>query len=321
MLEGFQSPHTSSEYLIGQWNTLEAFELDEIYMVELEGTKPTSQSFGFYVGSKVNNGNLIGYFVPKNTGGNKYTMIFTYNKEIDISKVMLYQYPPSTAGESTITDFKIYKLSKDGNILSQAGQDRLPLDTDGYNVIATEVTKKWEYGKRYYIRVKGTKPDSQNFSVYIDRGTTNKGAMSRIAGTDIYELTFTVSQWDINRNVDNIFSIYQTPNGTTGDCHIDEIIILETNEAVLPTGIEIVPSTIEVRVGEAYKSDYNLTPQDAENYGMNLLQWNSQIASNNTADPKNGIAGRGTSVGSFTSTFRSVADPSVETLVTVNVTE
>lgn len=311
------TPKTSTEYLLGEWQTTEKFEQGDVYMVELEGTKPFSQSFGFYV-----NTDVIGYFIPKNTGGNKYTMIFTMPKNIDSTTVKLYQYPSTSTGEVKLNDFKISKLNLENNLLSQSGKDKLPVDTNAYNVLDSSISKNWELGKRYYVRLKGTKPDSQNFTVYVDNGRTNKGNMSRIQGTDIYELTFTINQWDINRNVTNGLSFYQTPNGSdVGDVHIDEILILETNEAVLPTAIDIVPSTLNVKVGQAMTAQFKLTPPNAENYLTTFIGWLGGIASNSTADPERGLTIRGVKAGSFTATIRSQADPAVETQVTVNVTE
>lgn len=315
LVQGFVSPYRSTDYLVGTWASKKPLKANDVYMVEVEGTKPFSQNFGFYLGT-----NLVGYFVPKNTGGNKYTMVFNNTVE-GANEFKIYQYPSGTAGQVELTSFNVYKIDVSENLLTEESLQQLPINVNTYNVFTGNLKKKWELGKRYYVRLKGTKLESQSFTVYSDAGRTNKGNMSRIANTNTYELTFTISQWDIDREVDNTVAIYQTPNGAgVGQATIEELVVLETNEAVLPKSIEIIPSTINLKVGESSTSQFKVTPSNAENFLTNFIGWQGGIATNSTADPERGLTARGVAVGNFTATIRSSVDPSVETQVTVNVT-
>lgn len=314
LVTGFNSPHRSTEYLVGTWTAKKPLKSGSVYMVEIEGTKPFAQNFGFYLGT-----NLVGYFVPKNTGGNRYTMVFnnTFN---NASELKIYQYPSGTAGQVELTKFSVVEIATSENLLTSTSLAKLPVNTSAYAAFDGNVKKNWEYGKRYYIRIKGTKPSTQNFTIYTDNGRTNMGNASNIAGTDIYEATFTVNKWSLDRGITNGFMIYQTPQTSIGAVTIEDIVVLEANEAVLPKSISIVPSTFDLKVGQSSTSQFVVNPSDAENFGVNLVGWQSSIASNSAADPINGFTVRGTIVGSFTSTVRSSADPAIETTVNVNVT-
>lgn len=315
LVQGFVSPHRSTDYLVGTWASKKPLKAGDVYMVELEGTKPSTQSFGFYLGT-----NLVGYFVPKNAGGNKYTMVFNNIVE-GANELKIYQYPSGTTGQVELTSFNVYKIDVSENLLTEESLQQFPINVNTYNVYTGTLKKKWELGKRYYVRLKGTKVESQNFTVYSDAGRTNKGNMSKIANTNIYELTFPISQWDIDREVDNTIAIYQTPNGAgVGQATIEELVVLETNEVVLPKSIEIIPSTINLKVGESSTSQIKVTPSNAENLLITLLGWNGSIASNTAFDLERGLTARGVAVGNFTATVRSSVDPSVEAQVTVNVT-
>ena len=314
LVQGFTSPHRSTDYLVGTWASKKTITQGKTYMVELVGTKPSSQHFGFYVGAK-----LIGYFVPKNTGGNKYTMIFEHTSA-NSNEFKLYQYPNGTAGQVELTKFSVVEIDVSENLLDKESLSKLPISTTDYNVFGGTLTKDWEYGKRYYVRIKGTKLTSQKFTLYVDGGDTNMGNVSNINGTDIWEATFTVNKWAIDRGAKRTFMIFQTPQSTKGQVDISEIVVLETNEAVLPTSLNIVPNEFNLKVGQSSNSQFVLTPPNAENYETNFIGWQSGVASNSTADPTKGFTVRGTTVGSFTATVRSTADPSVETQVKVNVT-
>lgn len=469
LVQGFVSPYRSTDYLVGTWASKKPLKAGDVYMVEVEGTKPFAQNFGFYLGT-----NLVGYFVPKNAGGNKYTMVFTNTVE-GANEFKIYQYPSGTAGQVELTSFNVYKIDVSENLLTEESLQQFPINVNTYNVFTGTLKKKWELGKRYYVRLKGTKLESQNFTVYSDAGKTNKGNMSklainhnllpnitskaftlgtgatvkdgtegeviltldgtnqllkydttfklpqltegktytlsadikfhsdivgdvrhlrlsynylpggavmlettrpitdvtkdkwikikgtntikydtnppsnwylviqdfiasnRVSGTislrniqvvegtlpkpDTYELTFPISQWDIDREVDNTVAIYQTPTEAgVGQATIEELVVLETNEAVLPKSIEIIPSTINLKVGESSTSQFKVTPSNAENFLTYFIGWQGGIATNSTADPERGLTARGVAVGNFTATVRSSVDPSVETQVTVNVT-
>lgn len=315
LVQGFESPYRSTDYLVGTWASKKPLKENDVYLVEVEGTKPFSQTFGFYLGTTI-----VGYFVPKNAGGNKYTMVFNNTVE-GANEFRIYQYPSGTAGQVELTSFNVYKIGVSENLLTEESLQQFPINVNTYNVFTGTLKKKWELGKRYYVRLKGTKLESQSFTVYSDAGRTNKGNMSRIANKNIYELTFPISQGDIDREVDNTIAIYQNPNGAgVGQATIEELTVLETNEAVLPKSIEIIPSTINIKVGESSTSQIKVTPSNAENLLISLLGWDGSIASKNAFDLERGLTAQGVAVGNFTATVRSNVDPSLEAQVTVNVT-
>ncbi|MDQ8494342.1 BppU family phage baseplate upper protein, partial [Enterococcus faecium] len=97
---------------------------------------------------------------------------------------------------------------------------KFPINTSEYSVYIGYNTENYVDGETYTVTLKGTKPSSERWAVYLDRGITTVGTMNPVEGKiDEWELTFTVN----NSSVRNILNIYQFPNSGLGACKIDWI--------------------------------------------------------------------------------------------------
>lgn len=95
---------------------------------------------------------------------------------------------------------------------------KFPINTSEYSVYIGYNTEKYVDGETYTVTLKGTKPASESWAVYLDRGRTGVGTMTPVEGKlDEWELTFTVN----NSSVINILNIYQFPSRGVGACKID----------------------------------------------------------------------------------------------------
>ncbi|HFU5875687.1 TPA: BppU family phage baseplate upper protein, partial [Enterococcus faecium] len=107
---------------------------------------------------------------------------------------------------------------------------KFPINTSEYSVYIGYNTENYVDGETYTVTLKGTKPSSERWAVYLDRGITTVGTMNPVEGKiDEWELTFTVN----NSSVRNILNIYQFPNSGLGACKIDWIK-LEKGETRTP---------------------------------------------------------------------------------------
>ncbi|ELB42699.1 coiled-coil domain-containing protein [Enterococcus faecium] len=97
---------------------------------------------------------------------------------------------------------------------------KFPINTSEYSVYIGYNTENYVDGETYTVTLKGTKPSSERWAVYLDRGITTVGTMNPVEGKiDEWELTFTVN----NSSVRNILNIYQFPSSGLGACKIDWI--------------------------------------------------------------------------------------------------
>ncbi len=95
-----------------------------------------------------------------------------------------------------------------------------PINTSEYSVYIGYNTENYVLGETYTVTLKGTKPSSESWDVYPDRGITKVGTMNPVEGKiDEWELTFTVNK----STVKNILNIYQYPSSGLGACKIDWI--------------------------------------------------------------------------------------------------
>lgn len=103
---------------------------------------------------------------------------------------------------------------------------KFPINTSEYSVYIGYNTENYVDGETYTVTLKGTKPSSERWDVYLDRGITTVGTMNPVEGKiDEWELTFTVN----NSSVRNILNIYQFPSSGLGACKIDWIKLEKGN--------------------------------------------------------------------------------------------
>jgi hypothetical protein len=105
-----------------------------------------------------------------------------------------------------------------------------PIKTSSYNIYLGNNTEKYQLNQTYTLTMKATKPSTQDFSVCLLAGEMNIGNMSPVEGlTDVWQLTFKVSQAHIDRGVTDVLDIYQLPKTSVGACQIDWLKIEKGN--------------------------------------------------------------------------------------------
>lgn len=97
-----------------------------------------------------------------------------------------------------------------------------PIKTSAYNIYRGKNTEKYQANQTYTITMKATKPVSQQFGVYVNAGALGVGNMKPVAGlTDVWQLTFKITQAHIDGGVTDVLDVYQLPNTSVGSCQID----------------------------------------------------------------------------------------------------
>ena len=105
-----------------------------------------------------------------------------------------------------------------------------PIKTSAYNIYLGKNTEKYQLNQTYTITMKATKPATQQFSVFLLGGAMGVGNMKPVEGlTDVWELTFKVTQAHIDADITDVLSLYQTPQSTAGACQIDWLKIEKGN--------------------------------------------------------------------------------------------
>lgn len=97
-----------------------------------------------------------------------------------------------------------------------------PIKTSSYNIYRGKNLEKYQVNQTYTITMKATKPASQQFGVYLLAGAMGVGNMKPVEGlTDVWQLTFKVTQAHIDGGITDLLDIYQLPNTSVGACQID----------------------------------------------------------------------------------------------------
>ncbi|WP_347095081.1 BppU family phage baseplate upper protein [Enterococcus faecium] len=101
---------------------------------------------------------------------------------------------------------------------------KFPFTTSNYPIYGASNTENYKVGQTYTLTMKATKPVTQTFSAYIKGGTLGVGVMRPVEGlTDVWQVTFKVTQAHIDEGATNNLSIYQLPQATIGAVIIDWI--------------------------------------------------------------------------------------------------
>ncbi|HIB1873532.1 TPA: BppU family phage baseplate upper protein [Enterococcus faecium] len=101
---------------------------------------------------------------------------------------------------------------------------KFPFTTSNYPIYGASNTENYKVGQTYTLTMKATKPVTQTFSAYIKGGTLGVGVMKPVEGlTDVWQVTFKVTQAHIDEGATNNLSIYQLPQATIGAVTIDWI--------------------------------------------------------------------------------------------------
>ncbi|NTK02794.1 BppU family phage baseplate upper protein [Enterococcus faecium] len=112
-----------------------------------------------------------------------------------------------------------------------------PIQTSDYKVYLGNNTKNYQVEKKYTATLKGTKPSTQNFSGYLLNGSVGIGDFKPVEGVpNLWKITFTVTDDHIKAGVTNVFSIFQTPRDSIGQCKI-EWLKIEEGEVSTPIDV------------------------------------------------------------------------------------
>lgn len=97
-----------------------------------------------------------------------------------------------------------------------------PIKTSAYNIYLGKNTEKYQANQTYTITMKATKPAIQQFGVYLLGGAMGVGNMKPVEGlSDVWQLTFKVTQAHLDAGITDVLSLYQLPQSTVGACQID----------------------------------------------------------------------------------------------------
>ncbi|MDW3608466.1 BppU family phage baseplate upper protein [Enterococcus faecium] len=112
-----------------------------------------------------------------------------------------------------------------------------PIRTNIYNVYLGKNTKNYQVGKKYTATLKGSKPSTQNFSGFLLGGSLGVGNFKPVEGVpNLWKLTFTVTDAHIKAGATNLFSIYQMPQDSIGQCEV-EWLKIEEGEVSTPIDV------------------------------------------------------------------------------------
>lgn len=145
---------------------------------------------------------------------------------------------------SNSIDFKNYDSIDDPNLLKEPyylsknyfGENiadptkTFPIKISSYNIYQGKNTENYQLNQTYTLTMKATKPDTQQFKVYLLKGAMGVGTMQLVEGSsDIWKLTFKVTQAIMDTGVTDVLDLYQAPNTSVGDVIIDWIKLEKGN--------------------------------------------------------------------------------------------
>lgn len=97
-----------------------------------------------------------------------------------------------------------------------------PINTSAYSIYLGKNTENYQLNQAYTITLKATKPASQQFGVFLLGGALGVGNMKPVEGlSDVWQLTFKVTQSHLDAGITDVLSIFQLPQSTTGAVQID----------------------------------------------------------------------------------------------------
>ncbi|WP_368265937.1 BppU family phage baseplate upper protein [Enterococcus faecium] len=138
--------------------------------------------------------------------------------------IKIEEGPTATPYQPNLFDAPYYlsKVALGENIANKSV--KFPFTTSNYPIYGASNTENYEVGQTYTLTMKATKPVTQTFSAFIKSGTLAVGVMNPVEGlTDVWQVTFKVTQAHIDKGATNNLSIYQVPQATIGAVTIDWI--------------------------------------------------------------------------------------------------
>lgn len=124
-------------------------------------------------------------------------------------------------GTVRIKDMELREVIESEDIV----QDFKPITTSNYVVYNGKTTEKYIVNQSYEVKLTGTKPDTQEFVLYLNNGNNRKATLTRIAGTNTYSGIFKFNEGDAPEAHLNTFTMLQVPNLTLGEVKIDALTL------------------------------------------------------------------------------------------------
>ncbi|EME3526785.1 hypothetical protein Q1I07_002153 [Enterococcus faecium] len=172
------------------------------------------------------------FTVPTNVSDGEFTFFQVYSTKTQVGKISIgYDIKiekvnsiedSATPYQPNLLDAPYYfsKTSLGENIADST--KTFPIKTSSYNIYRGNNTEKYQLNQTYTLTMKATKPSTQDFGVCLLAGEMNIGNMSPVEDlTDVWQLTFKVSQAHIDSGVTDVLDIYQLPKTSVGACQID----------------------------------------------------------------------------------------------------
>ena len=144
------------------------------------------------------------------------------NGSVIISDIKIEEGSTATPYQPNLLDEPYYlsKVTLGENIANKT--INYPIKTSAYATYTASNIENYQANQTYTVTMKATKPATQTFGVYIKGGSLGVGNMIPVEGlTDVWQLTFKVTQAHIDAGVTHDLSIYQLPQATVGACQID----------------------------------------------------------------------------------------------------
>ena len=146
-----------------------------------------------------------------------------------------------------------------------------PIKTSAYNIYLGKNTEKYQANQTYTITMKATKPATQQFGVYLLGGAMGVGNMKPVEGlSDVWQLTFKVTQAHLDSGVTDLLSLYQLPMNSVGSVTIDWI--------KLEKGDTRTPNIDSYKYMGIYVGSSDLEPNDPTKYSWSLIKGSDGVA-------------------------------------------
>ncbi|EGP5178126.1 DUF2479 domain-containing protein [Enterococcus faecium] len=173
---------------------------------------------------------FVTFTMPTDIKNVDYTYLHVYEDKSVTGKwyvkndIKIEEGSTATAYQPNLLDAPYYlsKVALGENIANKSV--KFPFTTSNYPIYGASNTENYKVGQTYTLTMKATKPVTQTFSAYIKGGTLGVGVMKPVEGlTDVWQVTFKVTQAHIDEGATNNLSIYQLPQATIGAVTIDWI--------------------------------------------------------------------------------------------------
>jgi len=148
-----------------------------------------------------------------------------------------------------LSPYEVSKVTLKPNLADKS--KIFPITNSNYLIYDSRREGRWELGKTYTISIKGTKPNVQRFDIYLGAGTIRVGDMKPVEGLpDIWRITFTITEANINAGAVDILRVYQHPSASVGNCVIEWLKLEE--------GATATPNILQYKYfGEGLKGSNN----------------------------------------------------------------